>query len=196
MTQRIALILAVVLTAFLLVVSGGVIARVSQGDVKTAVAAPIAAAPQTTDITASDMAAQYQAIIQDRETAYRDLIAQANARLLAAERPSAAAPAPARATVAPSQPAATTQTAPAVAISPDAALSVASTAAPSGMPLVRGPELVLYNGVIAYEVVFKHGNIYVDANTGQILFNGTQHGRQAPAPAPAGGGEHEGEKDD
>jgi hypothetical protein len=197
MTQRIALIIAVVLTAFLLVVSGGVIARVSQGDVKAAVAAPAAAAPQTTNSATSDMAAQVQAIIQERETAYRDLIAQANARLLAAEQRSAAAPAPARATLASSQPKTTTQTAPVVAVSPDAALGIAYAAAPSGMPLVRGPELVLYNGVVAYEVVFKHGSIYVDANSGQILFNGTKHGsRQASAPAPKGGGEHDDGKDD
>ena len=90
MTQRMALILASVLTAFLLVLSGGVIARVSQGDVKTAAAAPVAATPASTDTQASDTAAQVQAIIQEREAAYRDLIRQANERLQAAEQQAAA----------------------------------------------------------------------------------------------------------
>jgi hypothetical protein len=193
MTQRMAVVLAVVLTAFLLVVGGAVVARVSQGDVKTAPATPVAVTPQATDSASTDISAQVQSIIQEREAAYRDLIAQANARLLAAERQTAA---PARATVAPARTAAPAQTAPAVAISPDAALGIANAAAAAGMPLVRGPELVLYNGIVAYEVVFKHGSIYVDANTGQILFNGTKHGRPAAARAPKGGGDHDGNKDD
>jgi uncharacterized membrane protein YkoI len=34
------------------------------------------------------------------------------------------------------------------------------------------PKLVNYNGKAAYEVVFQSGNVYVDANTGLVLFNG------------------------
>jgi len=36
------------------------------------------------------------------------------------------------------------------------------------------PELVSYNGTPAFEVVFDNGKVYVDANSGAILFNGLQ----------------------
>ena len=203
MTQRMALILASVLTAFLLVLSGGVIARVSQGDVTTAAAAPVAAAPASTDTQASDTAAQVQAIIQEREAAYRDLIRQANERLQAAEQQAAAAPAAqpaaARSTAVQAKPADAASATPTYAISADAAVGIANGVV-SGMAMVRGPELVLFDGHVAYEIVFKHGNVYVDANTGQVLFNGTKHGGngggQPAASTPASsGGEHEHESE-
>jgi uncharacterized membrane protein YkoI len=37
---------------------------------------------------------------------------------------------------------------------------------------LEDPTLVDYNGTVAYEVKFKNGNIYVDASSGEILFNG------------------------
>jgi uncharacterized membrane protein YkoI len=203
MTQRMALILASVLTAFLLVLSGGVIARVSQGDVTTAAAAPVAATPASTDTQASDTAAQVQAIIQEREAAYRDLIRQANERLQAAEQQAAAAPAAqpaaARSTAVQAKPADAASATPTYAISADAAVGIANGVV-SGMAMVRGPELVLFDGHVAYEIVFKHGNVYVDANTGQVLFNGTKHGgngggQPAASTPSSSGGEHEHESE-
>jgi hypothetical protein len=32
--------------------------------------------------------------------------------------------------------------------------------------------LVNYNGKVAYEVTFSNGKVYVDANTGSVLYNG------------------------
>jgi hypothetical protein len=36
------------------------------------------------------------------------------------------------------------------------------------------PELVIFSGDPAYEVVYANGNIYIDANTGSVLYNGLQ----------------------
>ncbi len=193
MTQRMAFILAVVVTAFLLVLSGGVIARVSQADVQTAAAVPVAPTPEPTAVTASEMAAQVQAIIQEREAAYRDLIRQANERLQAAAQPSVAA-APARAPIVQVKQAVAAPAAPIVAVSPDAAAGIAAGVAGGNKTIVRGPELVLFNGVVAYEVVFKHGSVYVDANSGQVLLNSTIHrsgGGQTTASTAPSGGEHD-----
>ncbi|HEY4721292.1 MAG TPA: PepSY domain-containing protein, partial [Anaerolineae bacterium] len=65
--------------------------------------------------------------------------------------------------------------------------------------LMRGPELVLYNGVVVYEVLFGRGAFYIDANTGQVLSTGGS-GAKPPSskpapPPPSGGGEH-GDDDD
>ena len=124
-----------------------------------------------------------EAIIQERETQYRALIQQANDRLQAAYEQQAAAQAAAnqaaaravtvntRSAGAAAQ--AAQSTAPAVAVSADAAAAIASGVAYNNQAMVRAPELVLFQGQVAYEVVFKYGSIYVDANSGQVLFNGT-----------------------
>jgi uncharacterized membrane protein YkoI len=90
----------------------------------------------------------------------------------------AAAPVEPTATPAPVPPA------PAYAISADAASRLALSAAP-GATLSRAPELVSFQGVVAYEVLLDRGAVYVDANSGQILYNGA-----AIAVASGGGGEH------
>jgi len=36
------------------------------------------------------------------------------------------------------------------------------------------PELVIFNNVPAFEVVYGNGNVYIDANSGKILYNGLQ----------------------
>jgi hypothetical protein len=35
------------------------------------------------------------------------------------------------------------------------------------------PELVDYQGIVAYEVILNTGLIYVDANSGQVLYSNT-----------------------
>ncbi len=81
MTQRVAVILSAVLTAFLLVIGGAVAARLSSNP-QPAEAAPVATIAPT-DTPAPDINAQVEAIIQERETQYRALIQQANDRLAA-----------------------------------------------------------------------------------------------------------------
>ena len=89
--------------------------------------------------------------------------AQAAAQEVEAAQPPAALSAPA------SESAATSAPAQAYPISPDQASQQASTVAPPGAQMLRAPELVDYNGTVAYEVPFDGGNVYVDANTGQVL---------------------------
>jgi hypothetical protein len=57
--------------------------------------------------------------------------------------------------------------------SPDQAAQVADDAALSGASRAGEPELVDFEGTIAYEVPYDFGNIYVDATTGELIFNGT-----------------------
>ena len=207
MTQKTALILAVVLTAFVLVVGGAVAARVSQptapaeaAPVAAALAAPAPAAPAPT--ATIDVNAQVEQLLQQREAQYRQLIEEANQRLqqanqqLAAAAPAAPAVQPAR-SAAPTAPAA--QAAPSTAsLSAEAARNIAIDAS-GGATMIREPELVLFEGKVAYEVGFTRGVMYVDANDGTVLFNGT-HGNGGQ---PSGGaqtqptsGEHESEHED
>ena len=198
MTQKAALIISAVLTAFLLVLGGAIATRVSQPETVAAAApaattvAPTVAPTAAPDVVASAQAQvdQVQALMLEREAAYSKLVDQANEQLKQAyQQQQALAAKTKRAAPAQSQPQAqstvASPTAPSVSISPDAALSIATEAAgKSG--LMRGPELVLFNGVVAYEILFGRGAFYIDANTGQILSNGGNGGRRpAPSGAPA-----------
>jgi hypothetical protein len=190
--QKTALTLSVILTAFLLVLGGGVIARVSQPEAP-ALATP--AAPVIASTPAVDVTAQVQQLIQQRDAQYRQLIDQANQRLAEMNQQLAAvqvartarasvpvAPAPA-----PAQPAA-----PQIALSLAAARAIAVQAA-NFATMIRTPELVRFEGAVAYEVGFTRGVVYVDAGTGTVLFNGTQGqggGQSSPQP-PTSDGEHE-----
>jgi hypothetical protein len=69
------------------------------------------------------------------------------------------------------------------ALSPELASTIALNGA-AGATLTRPPELVNFQGTIAYEVVLDRGLVYVDANTGQVIYDGTA----APSNAR---GEHE-----
>ncbi len=181
MTQRIAIILSAVLTAFLLVVGGGVVARISSNP-QPAEAGPVALTPTGTPAPAStatpDINAQVEALLQEREAQYRALIKQANERLETAYQQqaatqSAASPTAVAAPSVASVAAAAQPAVPTVAVSADTAAATAASVAYNNQPMVRAPELVLFASHVAYEVVFKHGSIYVDANNGQVLFNGT-----------------------
>ncbi len=79
------------------------------------------------------------------------------------------------------------------ALSPDIAAQVALNVAP-GAGLTRTPELVDYQGTLAYEVLLDQGTVYVNANTGGILYNGAAQIISAPGQNSIGGGyeEHEG----
>jgi hypothetical protein len=217
MTQKTALILSVVLTAFLLVVGGAVIARVSQPEAAAVAApadvAPSAAAGSAADASAAaapaapsnDLQAQVQEVMQQREEQYRQLLDEANQRLAAMNKqlaaaemaqPVAAAPArvaaPAVPAPAPAQPAA-----PQITLSPESARDIAIQAT-NFATMIRTPELVRFEGKIAYEVGFTRGVVYVDANSGAVLFNGAQGGSkvQSNSQPPTSSGEHESEHED
>jgi uncharacterized membrane protein YkoI len=198
MTQKTAFVLSAILTAFVLVVGGGVIARVSQADAVPAQAAvaPVPPVPAVAAQTA-DVMAQAQALLQQRDAEYRKLIDQANQRLAAMNQQQAAAQAaqavPAAQPAAPQPPASAPVAAPQIAISSEAALFTAVAAA-NNATMIRTPELVRFEGKVAYEIGFTKGVVYIDANTGAVLFNGTQGrggGAQPSSQPSAPGGEHE-----
>jgi uncharacterized membrane protein YkoI len=105
-------------------------------------------------------------------------------------------PTPAKPQAAPPQPQA--PAAPAYPVSADDAGAIALAAEP-GTQLTAKPELVDFQGTVAYEVVLDAGKVYVDANTGQILYDGVAANKMAQQGGGHGeheGGEHEGEHDD
>jgi hypothetical protein len=59
------------------------------------------------------------------------------------------------------------------AITADAAGQIAQQVANKGQTLLKQPELVDFQGKAAFEALFDKGSIFVDAQDGTILFNGT-----------------------
>ena len=154
--------LAWALGAFTLVILGAVVGQAMR--LEPTAAQPVVEATATPSPDASLMM-----LLQAREQAYQQLIAEANTRLeqayqqieelsaqLAGSSPGAVDP---------------PSSAPSVVLSPARAIWIAMNAAP-GSALMKEPELVLFQGVLAYEVVLDQGMLYIDANTGQILYNG------------------------
>ncbi len=180
MKQRHAFILATALTAFVLVLIGGVVARAAQP------AAP-AAAPATATLAADPTAdSAAQAALQQREAAYQELIKQANERLQQAYQ---------QLHQQASQPQSQTQAVPATpvyAVSPNLAAAIALNVAP-GARLTRVPALVNFQGLAAYEVKLDRGGVYVDANNGKVLYNGAAFQAVGTNGGEHEGGEHEGD---
>ncbi|HBF41860.1 MAG TPA: hypothetical protein DDW19_08905 [Anaerolineaceae bacterium] len=150
MKKNQSLILSIFITVFLVVIAGGVATTVLANN----------QAPKTNTISAADAVSTYQA----REAEYKALLDKANQQLeLANQQLTALAgsstPAPQEQNSSAEYP-----------VTEEMAKSIAFQVA-KDYPL-EDPELVNYNGTVAYEVKFKNGNIYVDAMTGQILFNG------------------------
>jgi uncharacterized membrane protein YkoI len=198
MLQRNALIGASALTAFVLTVIGGVAAGTALGAAAPAPTAAATMAAPTEVPTPVDPLADpaVQQALQAREAQYQELIAQANAQLeqayqkqqeLAKAQAQAAAVAAQYAAAArAAQAQAAVAAAPASAnypVAPDIAAAIALNNAP-GAVLLATPELVDFQGVVAYEVRLDRGLVYVDANNGQVLYNGAN----VPAPSSGGGG--------
>jgi hypothetical protein len=150
MNQKFALILAVSITAFVLVVGGAIVGRAAQPDVVTLT-------PDVAEVQNlyAQREAEYQARLDEANAALAAAYAQQNAATGVNDQSQVAAAAPVPAT-----------------ISPQDALLVASIAAPNAKVL-RRPELVNYQGVVAFEITLDAGVMYVDANTGTLLYDGT-----------------------
>jgi hypothetical protein len=91
-----------------------------------------------------------------RDAEWRQLLAEANARL---------------------QQAYDAQAQPTPAPNTDIGVLGAARAALLAVPgarLLRPPELVAFEGVTAYEALLDQGTLYIDAATGQILYNGAE----------------------
>jgi uncharacterized membrane protein YkoI len=156
MSQKTAFIIAATITTFLFVLAGGFMASF---------AAPAAASQQPVAASVSATSVDVQ-VLQQREQQYQQLLAEANRRLAQAYAQNTAVPV-VTATAAPQ-----VASQPVYPISPNQAAVIALNAAP-GSNLQQIPGLVDLQGTVAYQVMLDNGQVYVDANTGQILFNST-----------------------
>lgn len=151
MLHKRAFLLSIGITAFVVVMAGGVAAAYAQSRREAS------SSPSTAEVLNDPIV---QAALQEREAAYQRLIDEANRRLEEAGR----------ATGAPQ--------APEYPVSRELAAGL-GRAALGGGALLREPELVNFGGVVAYEMIFDRGQVYVDANTGVVLYNSAATSLQA-----------------
>ena len=176
--NRTMMLISAGLTAFVLVVIGGVVGQLSQAT--TVATTPTEIVFEATPIAVPALDPTTEALIREREAAYQSALAEANQRLAQANRqlavaqealnnsvaPAAAPAAPAAAPAAP----AAAPAAPTFPVSPEQAQGIAQAHA-GGATLTRAAELVSLQGTPAYEVLFDRGGIYIDAQTGVVLAN-------------------------
>ncbi len=159
------LLASVFLTAIIIVVIGAVTRIVLASNASTSTSASVSA---ETIQAYQQREAEYNQLIQQAN----QQLAEANARLQAAQsqppqsRQAVSSAAGAASSTASSVPAN-------VAVSAEKAGQIARQAADPGQLSVKPPELVNFQGKVAYEVAFQKGSVYVDAQTGAVLFNGT-----------------------
>ncbi len=151
-------LLSVFITAVILVVIGGV----------TATAFANSRASKNTSSAPANPDATVQAY-QEREAQYDQLIWQANQQLDKANTQIQAL----QDQVNRLNQAPTSQPAAAASVSVSQAAEIARQAAGPDQLAQKDPDLVQFQGKAAYEVSFEKGIIYVDAQTGEVLYNGT-----------------------
>ncbi len=127
----------------------------------------ITAAVLITNVSAKNAAVEIPQDVQDqlaqRDQAYNEVIAEANQRIELLNTELAAL----QATDSPensSDP----------LVSPDEAALIALTSINFQEPLNNLPELVDFEGVVAYEVQLTSGKVYVNSRSGEILFSSVQ----------------------
>jgi hypothetical protein len=197
--KKTALWISLALTAFLLLVAGGIVNTVKGAqkvnDASTQPTDPVVQQVTETPIQAMDPALQQA--IKDRENYYQNMIAEANARLLQAQKDEQALQAQLQELQQSSNPAPDPQPTPLpTGISPQQAAQVA------GSYIHRSDaysvESISNNGVTAYKVTFSSGDVVYVSTDGQVI--SVQYAQRASAPAPArrtsGEHEHESEHDD
>lgn len=153
MKNKLTLAVSIFVTVFVLTVGIGVITKVSANNNPKVNSSP------TVDATA----------FAQRELAYQQIIAQANQQIELANQQIATlanefTPNPI------SEP--TLEATSTYLFSAEQAASIAQQIA--GVAPKTLPELVSFSGTPAYEVIYGNGKVYVDANTGAVLFNGLQ----------------------
>jgi hypothetical protein len=171
MKQKTMLSIAVVLSVFIFAAIGSVVR-----------AAVVAQKAENDNLR--NQIIQLQVTYSERETQYNQMIAKANqdiqkandnmqvmAKQIAAvqtkttkKKAVAAQNAPVSAAVPAGQN---------VSVKPDAAQQAAQAVALQDSQLSKPPELVNFESQVAYEVTFDTGSIYVNAQDGTVLFNGT-----------------------
>jgi uncharacterized membrane protein YkoI len=127
----------------------------------------------TTTIMANNAAIQREAAYSQLIQQANDQLAQANAQLQAMQNQLAQVQ-PVQPVSQPisSQPTASEPVAE-YAISTNQADQIALKTVELGSKQLKEPALVDFEGKAAYEVVFEKGSVYVDAQNGDVLFNGT-----------------------
>ncbi len=182
MIQKLFYAAAAAVTAFALVLLGGVLAQVNPASASQGQAAVIAQANQQSAAyqqqiqqanTQLTQAYQQQQALQQQLSQAQQQLADAQQQLAQAQQQLAAAPQ------------GNSQTA--AAFTADQAASLALMLAPRSK-LVQQPQLVNFQGTAAYEVVLNVGTVYLDANTGQVLA-AVPANRRSSAPALGQGGD-------
>jgi hypothetical protein len=157
--QKPALWISVGLTTFMLFTVSSVLQNVSAAN----------ASPQSDPVgSSSGLSPEIEALIAERESQYIAMINQANAQLTQAQQALG---------VVPASNSAATQ------FSPEQAAEIADASAISGASRTGEPALVNFEGAVAYEVPYDYGNIYIDATTGELIFNGTINLEPSPITA-------------
>jgi len=183
MNQRSALLMAAGLTVFVLIV----VAAAGRSIVPAATIVEEQAAPVAEATAPHALAAQSIGAPHEQEANYQALLQEANQRLQQAndqlkrayDQQQTLANQLAVARQEGREPTQTPQVAqpqPSYPVSADQAVQVALAAAP-GARLIRQPELVSFQGLVAYEVALDQGMMYIDAQSGQILDNGVAAGQ-------------------
>jgi uncharacterized membrane protein YkoI len=144
---------SIFITTIVLGIIGGVVSNSVQGSKKAETVKP-------------EIVATYQ----EREAAYNQLIEQANQKLEKANAELQAMqtqidqvnqqPSMVKATVSST-------------ITPEKAGEIAQKVVEAGQTVLKTPELVSFEGKTVYEVIFKKGSVYVDAQNGDVVFNAT-----------------------
>jgi hypothetical protein len=194
--KKTALWISLALTAFLLLVAGGIVNTVKGAqkvnDASTQPTDPVIQPVAETPTQGMDPALQQA--IKDREAAYQTMIAEANARLLQAQKDEQVLQTQLQALQQSSNPAPAVQPTPLPAgITPQQAAQVA------GSYIHRtdaySVESVSTNGATAYKVTFSSGDVVYVSTVGQVI--SVQYAPRASAPASArqSSGEHENESE-
>lgn len=145
MNQKLVLTLAAAITAFTLVLGGGIAGRLAH---------PVATASAATVSDVQSLSAQREAAYKAQIEAANQALAEAYAKQNDASVVLAAQP----------------TTNPAVVLTPQGAMSAAVIAVP-GAQILSMPELVNYHGIVAYEVRLNPGVVYIDASNGAVLYS-------------------------
>lgn len=175
MINRKALMLSIGITTFVIVLIGGVYAAYATAGEK-----------QSVDMTVEELLddPEVQAVLQEREAAYQQLIDEANQRLEAQSQEAESQETESEAEEYP--------------ISVGLAVALAQDALGGGT-LIRNVELVSVNGRVAYELIFDRGEVYIDAVSGAILYNSSASEQMADRSRSHDDDddhEHEGDDDD
>ena len=189
--NRTAFILSVALTAFALLLIGGVVTAVRDTQAKVAVT-PAPTVETVAEPTVVDPAVQ--PALAEREQAYQNLIAEANSRLDQLQKANQSLQAQLNAIQsAPPTPTAPTATAPAPApttVTPQEAAQIAARYL--NRTDLYSVESSQYNGASAYLVTFSSGDIVYVGTDGQVLAVQRAKGQIAMnGGGGGGGGEHE-----